>query len=246
MIGPALSFQGYGAGLTLDQVTLAIKMMPELTALYYEDSRRPSMTSMMYHHQRMPSSNLVPPNTIQEATRQLNLEGADPTDAYMFAYLNTLGITWSQLRIIVSALPLWTTVNIDPSWEIVQKGPVRSSLKRNALNYLRQRLQIRPSDIYRLMKTHTRLSMYDACNKILPTLDQFQGKLQLTSAELRKLVLRQPSLLGMGMSTFEDRLNFFINEGEYALILYFCLEYCSHRLMALHAFSSQLVCRLMT
>jgi hypothetical protein len=189
-------------------------MMPELLALYYENSRKPSITSVMYYHQRMPDSKMVPPKLIDETKRQLDLEGSDPTDAYTFAYLHCLGVSWSQLRILASALPLWTTVNLDPSWEIVQKGPVRSMFKRPALDYLRQRLQIGPCDINRLVKTHTRLSMYDSHHKILPALDRLQGILELSSAELKKLVLRQPSLIGVGVSAFEDRLDFFMNEGK--------------------------------
>lgn len=41
-----------------------------------------------------------------------------------------------------------------------------------------------------------------------------QRKLDLKSAELRKLILRMPSLVGMGSAAFEDRLDFFTNEGE--------------------------------
>jgi len=58
------------------------------------------------------------------------------------------------------------------------------------------------------------LSTYNARNKILPTLDMLQRKLDLKSAELRKLILRMPSLVGMGSAAFEDRLDFFTNEGE--------------------------------
>ena len=217
--GPSLFAKGYGAGLTIEQATYAIQMMPELLALYYEHSRKPSITHVIYHHQRMQNSYMVSPKLIDEALQQLNLEGCDPTDAYTFAYLHSLGVTWSQLRILTSALPLWTTVNLEPSWEIVQKGPVRSVLKRRALDYLRQRLQIGPCDIYRLVKTHTRLSMYDSQYKILPALDRLQGKLELTSAELRILVLRMPSLMGMGMSAFEDRLDFFTSEGKRCILM---------------------------
>ncbi len=199
------------------QATRAVNLMPELLAIYYEHSRKPPITHVMYH-QRMQTS--VSPKLIGEATRQLNLEGSDPTDAYTFAYLHSLGISWSQLRILVSALPLWTTVNLEPSWEIVQRGPVRSVFKRLALDYLRQRLQIAPCDVYRLVKTHTRLSTYDV-NKILPILDRLQGRLGLSSAELRKLLLRMPSLMGMGMSAFDDRLDFFANEGREHILTFY-------------------------
>ena len=108
-------------------------------------------------------------------------------------------------------------MNLETGWEILARGPVRSKLQRSTLDYLRRRLQIGPSDVYRLLKTHTRLSTYNARNKILPTLDMLQRKLNLKSAELRKLILRMPSLVGMGSAAFEDRLDFFTNEGKISL-----------------------------
>lgn len=62
---------------------------------------------------------------------------------------------------------------------------------------------------------HIGLSTYDACKKLLPTLDVFQSRLGLSSFELRKLVLRMPSLVGMGLPAFEERLDFFVNQGSY-------------------------------
>jgi hypothetical protein len=124
---------------------------------------------------------------------------------------------------------LWTTNNLDPGWEIVQRGPVRSSLKRHSLDYLRQRLQVRPSDVYKMIKTHTRLSTYDAATKILPTLDTLQRRLDLRSSELRQLILRMPSVIGMGTSekdgggpsAFDQRMDFLQNEGKEG---YCCLQ----------------------
>ncbi|KAL7543064.1 hypothetical protein ACHAXR_012377, partial [Thalassiosira sp. AJA248-18] len=166
---PSLSGKGYGAGLSVDEATSAIRMMPELLALYYEDSRKPSM---VYMYNQMQSS--IPPKLINEANIQLNLEGTDPSDAYTFAYLHSLGISWSQLRILMASLPLWTTCNLG-------------------------------------------LSTYDAGKKMLPILDTLQSKLELSSAELRKLMIRMPSLMGMGMSAFDDRLDFFINEADMSI-----------------------------
>ncbi|KAL9186783.1 hypothetical protein ACHAXT_010503 [Thalassiosira profunda] len=205
---PCLAGKGYGAGLTVEQATDAIRMMPELLALYYEDSRKPSVMYLYNQMNAAPAS----PKLIDEANARLNLEGTDGSDAYTFAHLRSIGISWGQLRILASALPLWTTCNLEPGWELLQKGPVRSMLKRPALDYLRQRLQIGPGDVYRLLKTHGRLSTYDACKKILPTLDMIQGRLGLSSAELRRLVLRMPSVMGVGQSSFAERVAFFTEE----------------------------------
>jgi hypothetical protein len=220
---PSLVARGYGAGLTVNQASKAVRMMPELLALYYEHSIKPSYPYMYNQMQGLSSTAssavLVPPSPqlIEEATIQLNLEGTDAVDAYTFAYLHSIGVSWNQIRLLLSGLPLWRTVNLETGWEILARGPVRSKLHRSTLDYLRRRLQIGPSDVYRLLKTHTRLSTYNARNKILPTLDMLQRKLNLKSAELRKLILRMPSLVGMGSAAFEDRLDFFTNEGEKSL-----------------------------
>jgi len=225
---PSLVAHGYGAGLTIKQASRAVQMMPELLALYYDHSVKPSYLYMYNQMQgRLSTSSaavLVPPSPklIEEAAIQLNLEGTDTVDAYTFAYLHSIGVSWNQIRLLLLGLPLWRTVNLETGWEILARGPVRSKLHRSTLDYLRRRLQIGPSDVYRLLKTHTRLSTYNARNKILPTLDMIQMKLNLTSAELQKLILRMPSLVGMGSFAFEDQLDFFTIEGKKILELYDC------------------------
>jgi len=196
-------------------------MMPELMALYYEDTRKPSVGYMYTQMQQR-----LPPQLSDEVQMQLGqfLEGADFSDVLTLGYLHSLGISWKKLRLLLSAFPLWTTNNLDPGWEILQRGPVRSVLKRHSLDYLRQRLQIRPSEVYKMLKTHTRLSTYDAATKILPTLDKLQRSLDLQSSELKQLILRMPSVIGIGTSakkdtssSFDQRIEFFQNEGKYGL-----------------------------
>jgi len=218
---PRLAYEGYGVGLSLEQATKAMRLMPELMALYYEDSRKPSVGYL--YTQLQQQINVMSPQLCDEVKMQLGqfLEGADFSDTLTLGYLyGYLGISWKKLRLLLSAFPLWTTNNLDPGWEILQRGPVRSSLKRHSLDYLRQRLQIRPSDVYKMIKTHTRLSTYDAATKILPTLDKLQRSLGLRNSELRQLILRMPSVIGMGTSekdggkpsAFDQRLDFFQNE----------------------------------
>lgn len=56
-------------------------------------------------------------------------------------------------------------------------------------------------------------------------LDKIQIQLELSSSELRKLILRMPSLTGMAMSAFDDRFDFFVNEGKLQLL--FISSQCS-------------------
>lgn len=218
---PRLAWEGYGVGLTLEQATKAMRLMPELMAFYYEDSRKPSAGYMYTQLQQQ----MLSPQLCDEVKMQLGqfLEGADFSDTLTLGYLyGNLGVSWKKLRLLLSAFPLWTTNNLDPGWEILQRGPVRSSLKRHSLDYLRQRLQIRPSDVHKMIKTHTRLSTYDAASNILPTLDKLQRSLGLRNSELRRLILRMPSVIGIGTSekdggkpsAFDQRLDFFQNEGK--------------------------------
>lgn len=45
-------------------------------------------------------------------------------------------------------------------------------------------------------------------------LDALQSRLDLSCVELRNIILRMPSLLGMKESSFEARIDFFQREGE--------------------------------
>ena len=47
---------------------------------------------------------------------------------------------------------------------------------------------------------------------MLPKLDAFQEKLGLTCRDLRKIMLRQPSLLGLSETSFCGKLEFFLDE----------------------------------
>ena len=70
-----------------------------------------------------------------------------------------------------------------------------------------------------LQKTHSRLSSYSVQN-IKSTLDALQDNLGLSSMELRRLILRMPSMIGMQVinttepSSLEKKIDFFLNEGK--------------------------------
>jgi hypothetical protein len=157
----------------------------------------------------------IDPPLLDETTNKISqiLEGTPPEDTFFFAFMSSLNVSWGQLRILTSALKLWCNCAIDPTWELLQKDQVRSTFKSTRLHYLRQRLQVKPSDIHNMIKTHSRLSGYDACFNIRPTLNKLQTTFGLTSDELRKLVLRMPSVMGMGAQAIDEKLIFFQNEG---------------------------------
>jgi len=50
---------------------------------------------------------------------------------------------------------------------------------------------------------------------MLPKLAAYQDKLGLTGRDLRKVLLRQPSLLGLSETSFNEKLGFFFDEGKH-------------------------------
>lgn len=63
-------------------------------------------------------------------------------------------------------------------------------------------------------QTHPQLSWYKI-EHMLPKLEAFQDKLGLTGRDLRKVLLRQPSLLGLSETSFNEKLGFFFDEGKH-------------------------------
>jgi len=221
---PHIASKGFGAGLTIKQAGLAIRMMPELLALHYEDSRKPSQLYLFQEMKlRFPQDQIAKVST----TAKDLLEGSDSGDLYLMVYLLSLGVSWQSIRILCNALPVGSlSCALDPGWDLIQsrpenklKRPIRKKLKQSANDYLRQRLQVRPAEVHKMIRTHSRLSTYDPCNKVMPTLDAIQNKLGLTSEQVRTLVLRSPSVIGVEavsiagqLSTLDQRLHFFQNE----------------------------------
>jgi hypothetical protein len=80
------------------------------------------------------------------------LVGADPSDACTFAYLNSMGISWPQIRIMLEAFPAIVFANADPGFELYQHGIVRNLLREPVLQFLRKRLQIGPEEVFNMIK----------------------------------------------------------------------------------------------
>ena len=138
--------KGYGAGLTIEQATTAVGVVPQLLAIFYEDSQKPSM---VYFYKSLK----IPPASINEARTELSqyMLGCDSSDVCSFAYLHSLGVTWNQIRLLLDAFPTLSWPDKEPSWDLIGTK-IRSELEVDMLLYLRKRLQISNADVHSMLK----------------------------------------------------------------------------------------------
>jgi hypothetical protein len=127
--------------------TQAIKAVPQLLSIYHEDSRKPSM---LYFYRDLN----VASKTVEAARTELanSINGCDGSDLLSFAYLNSLGVSWKQIKLLLDASPVITYCETEPGWELLDNGPVRNTLDTAMLNFLRKRLQITNSDLHSMIK----------------------------------------------------------------------------------------------
>jgi hypothetical protein len=209
---PLLAFRGYGLGWSINQIRQALEALPHVVlSMHLEDTfaMRPSLFYFL-------SALQISYQNIDQVRLELDHVGGD---VYTYAYLHgTLGVTWKQLNMMIQACPCLSVCIIEPTWEMIGTN-IRSMFKEDALNYLQRRLQVGASTIEAMIKTHPRLTTYiNIDGKIQPTLDALQSKLGLSSSELRKVIFRMPSLVGISAAEspekgLSQRLAFFGDEG---------------------------------
>jgi hypothetical protein len=204
---------GYGAGLTPSQVITAIV---DLRHILFVDPLESSS-------QKLPAPVLfmnlrIPLDLVNEARFELGdywLRGASPSDAASFAYLHAGGVSWDQCRVMLGAFSAsLISCDLDPSWELLEAGPIRSSLSETSIHYLRARLQLIPSEVHSLIKSHSRLTSYSVQTLRLH-LDELQASVQLSSNEVQRIVFRSPSVLGVSVEKLNSRVSFLYHEGKF-------------------------------
>ena len=210
---PVLFFEyGYGAGFTQAQLIQALQTIPQFwLPIYLSDAscslKKPQefLPYIFYHLN-------AHPEVMKDIRQNLDplLSGVLPADVACLAHArSSLRLSLDQCRVLLHALPTILSCDVEPSWEFYERGPVRSTLHEDTLTYLRLRLQLTPSQVHGLIKTHTRLSTYKAQSTVKPKLDALQNKLGLTSRELQQVVVRMPSVIGISVNGLKKRIKFF-------------------------------------
>lgn len=206
---------GFGVGLTMDQATKLVKNVPQFLSLYHEDSKKASIIHFYKDYD-------IPSAAIEKVRSALAVElnGVAYVDIISLGMLHSFGASVDQIRLLLYAFPILIFPDQEPGWELLESDSTRSELNVNAIIYLRKRLQIGNSEVYAMMKTHPRLTSYGVSHNIMPTLNALQTRLGLSTRQLRHIILRMPSLIGISVdnntkeSSLDKHINFFLQEAR--------------------------------
>jgi len=108
------------------------------------------------------------------------------------AYLHWKGWEWTQCRIVLQALHCFTDTASD-SWTVLQ-----------------YRLQLQNWQIHAMIKTHPQLEGYSA-SLIERNIASLEENLKLPLSRIQRVVLLQPSILGMSPESVQNRVDFWTN-----------------------------------
>jgi hypothetical protein len=204
--------QQRGAGMSVAQVSHALQTLPgeplllRLNPLMYDSIHADAnqLNAVRFLYDQTPSIVLEMVSSVLE----LWVTGIANLDTVMLAYLHWRGWEWTICRVVLHALPNILHCNLEPGWELYERGSVvRNQLIPEALWYLQTRLHLRPWHVHSMLKTHSRLTGYSAV-LLKRNLDFLQERLGLRSSELQALVLLMPSLLGASVEGLESRISF--------------------------------------
>lgn len=185
-----------GAGMSIAQVSHALQLLPELALPYPTPLDRTPLLSFLYDQ--------TPSVVVDMARTQMDpyLTGVDSISSVSPAYLHWRGWEWPQCRVMAAALYAFGTLAVEP-WDWGPAGPMR----RESIDYLQARLQVRAGQLHAMVKTQPKLTGYSV-PVLQRSLDALQSMLGLSSAEVQTVVLRMPSLLGTSVKGMEERVRF--------------------------------------
>ena len=203
--------EGCGAGMTVAQVSHALQTIPAeiLVVPFGHNDDRPTIqnvTQLAFLYDQTPP-------LVADMTRQQldpSLSGVTNQCVFALAYLHWKGWEWGTCRIVMDALHCFSTPLSEEAWGA--RTTIKSASKSSAaLPYLQKRLQLQPWQIRAMLRTHPSIGRY-TISLVQTSIDQSLGRsLQLTSAEIQRLVLQMPSLLGTSRDSVLERLAFWTN-----------------------------------
>ena len=142
-----MSWDGYGAGLTIEQAKEAVRTVPNILSLRLTDSRKPNVLYYMQELQVSADQSILAENNLEKY-----LLGTEASDVWAYAYLNKIGLQWNQLKVLLDAFPTLTCTGTDVDWRLSNCGLRKDKLDEYALMFLRKRLQIRAMDVFTMLK----------------------------------------------------------------------------------------------
>jgi mTERF len=209
---------GFGAGMSLGQVSHALQVLPEPLLLRLDSTTyraNVDMDGAAHQVSQFAISESViqlyeqtPPLVLQMTIKMLHLwvTGVAHLDVTSLAYLQWFGWEWQACRVFAHAFRCSLTISAEPTGAHRGSSP-RRGLPPASLAYLQLRLQVRPWHIRAMLNTHSRLAGY-SLEKVKRNLDFLQDRLYLRSSQLQAIILNMPSLLGMRVEALESRLEF--------------------------------------
>ena len=208
---PKIFNEGYGANLTPSQVTTAIMNIGHLLIVRPLEANSRKFPVDVYYRELQ-----LPLELMSHARVELDnwLWGASPSDIATFAFLYHIGVSWDQCRIILGAFSLsLISCDLDPSWELLYRRSIRKTFSEESIHYLRARLQLSPTEVFALIKMHSRISLYTT-DTLKSHLNEIQSSLNLTSGDVQYLVYRNPSILGVSKEKLRSQIAFLSEKGK--------------------------------
>lgn len=210
---------GVGGGMSIAQLSHALQTLPEpfLLRTSLAPANRAMSTLQKQLLYRLAQDTTVPDTIIPMAKSVLDLwvAGLSYIDILSFSFLHHMGWEWSTFRIVLHALPACHQYqegnSLESSLTEITNGQPNVTTADSTplpLDYLTSRLQLRPWLIKAMLRAQGNLCYYPT-SMLQRNLDYYQNEIQFRSAELRKIILLGPSLLGVSRNTMNDRVQGF-------------------------------------
>jgi hypothetical protein len=209
---------GRGAGMTIAQVSHALHTVPgEILCAppspvrgnrHNPKAMDPTLLASLY--------DLTPAVVMDMTPKQLDPRMAGVTNlaCASVAYLHWKGWDWKTCRLVVDAIGCFSDLGdvASAAWDPSATRRIGSSSnsrgRSSALEHVQVRLQLQPWQVRAMVRTHPTLAGYTTT--LLETSFEvvMRQRLGFTSAQVQRIVLQMPSLLGVSEAAVSMRVDF--------------------------------------